>query len=397
VKIAIVGPAHPYKGGPAQHATSLAHRLAAAGHEVTLESWIAQYPKLLYPGQLTVDQPEVALFGDTRRSLAWYRPDSWWRTGRRLARGRYDAVILFLYTPVQVPAYVVLSAAARRGGCTMVALCNNVLPHERRGVDRALMGFLLRRMRGLVVHSKEQAELAATLTSAPAQVATLPPHLPHGQHPPAPPAAGDAAAEQAGPSQPAASRPDAASPAGPDPDRPAARRLLFFGIVRPYKGLDVLLRALPQVSAEVTLTVAGEIWGDRAELDKLISDLGLADRVSLSGGYVATEDVPALFAGADALVLPYRSGTASQNAMIAFDFGIPVIATRAGAIADAVADGVNGILCAPDDVAGLAQAISRLYQPGVLQQLRRGVRPVYPDALWNDYVAAAELAISGGK
>jgi glycosyltransferase involved in cell wall biosynthesis len=379
VKIAIVGPAHPYKGGPAQHVTSLAHRLAAAGHEVTLESWIAQYPKLLYPGQLTVDQPEVALFPDTRRSLAWYRPDSWWRTGRRLARRRYDAVILFLYTPVQVPAYVVLSTAARRGGCTMVALCNNVLPHERRGVDRALMGFLLRRMTGLIVHSKEQAALAATLTNALAQVATLPPHLPHGQHT----AATDGAAAA---SQPAA-----------DPDRPAARRLLFFGIVRPYKGLDVLLRALAQVSTQVEVTVAGEIWGDRAELDKLITDLGLTGRVSLSGGYVPTEDVPALFAEADALVLPYRSGTASQNAMIAFDFGIPVIATRAGAIADAVADGVNGILCAPDDVGDLAQAISRLYQPGVLQQLRRGVRPVDPDALWNDYVAAAELAISGGK
>ena len=73
MKIAIVGPAHPYKGGLAQHATSLAHRLAAAGHEVLLQSWSAQYPKLLYPGQLTVETPEVELFPATERTLAWYR------------------------------------------------------------------------------------------------------------------------------------------------------------------------------------------------------------------------------------------------------------------------------------------------------------------------------------
>ena len=81
MKIAIVGPAHPYKGGAAQHTTALAHQLSAAGHDTVLASWRAQDPGFLYPGQLIVAEPEVALYPGMERPLAWYRPDSWWLTG----------------------------------------------------------------------------------------------------------------------------------------------------------------------------------------------------------------------------------------------------------------------------------------------------------------------------
>jgi glycosyltransferase involved in cell wall biosynthesis len=371
MKIALVGPAHPYKGGAAQHSTSLAHRLSAAGHEVTLQSWSAQYPKRLYPGELTVDQPEVAPFPATERRLAWYRPDGWWRTGRRLGR-QYDAVVLSVVTPVQVPAYLTMTVAAHSRRCTVVALCHNVLPHERRRLDEFLMRVLLRRVDAVIVHSAGEATLAATLTGAPVEVAALPPHIPVGTEPARP--------------QPA--RPEAGSSRG---------RLLFFGMVRRYKGLDILLRALAEVKPEVSLTVAGEIWEGREDLPKLIAELGLSDRVTLSEGYVPSAEVPATFAAADALVLPYRSGTASQNALIAFEFGIPVIATRAGGIADAVEDGVNGILCTPDDVGDLARAIRELYEPGELERLRRGVRPVDPGELWDGYIAAIERAVSRGR
>jgi hypothetical protein len=179
VKIAIVGPAHPYKGGAAQHTTALAHRLSAAGHDTTLVSWRAQYPKLIYHGQLTIAEPEAELYPGMERPLAWYRPDSWWLTGRRLARRGCDAAVLSVVTPVQAPAYLALARAARSGGCAVVALCHNVLPHESRGADEPLMRALLRRVDAVIVHSAGQAALAETLTTAPVQVAALPPHLPH--------------------------------------------------------------------------------------------------------------------------------------------------------------------------------------------------------------------------
>jgi glycosyltransferase involved in cell wall biosynthesis len=408
VRIAVVGPAHPYKGGVAQHTTTLAHRLSAAGHDTMLVSWRAQYPKLLYPGQLTVAEPEAELYPGMERPLAWYRPDSWWRTGRRLGRQGCDVVVLSVVTPVQAPAYLTLARAARAGGCTVVALCHNVLPHESRGADEPLMRALLRRVDAVVVHSAEQAALAEMLSAAPVQVAALPPHLPHsGLAPPGVPFTPAGTARPAAPAGTA--RP--ATPAGPatpgalaTPARPALaeapgphHRLLFFGIVRPYKGLDILLRALAEAGPQVSLTVAGEIWDGREELLRLISGLGLQDRVTMPGGYVPTAEVPEAFATADALVLPYRSATASQNALVAFQFGIPVIASRAGAIADAVEDGVNGILCAPGDAGDLARAIRALYQPGTLERLRAGVRRPDPGPLWDDYLAAVEKAFPAGR
>jgi glycosyltransferase involved in cell wall biosynthesis len=401
VRIAVVGPAHPYKGGAAQHTTVLAHRLSAAGHDTMLVSWRAQYPKLLYPGQLTVAEPEAELYPGMERPLAWYRPDSWWRTGRRLGRQGCDVVVLTVVTPVQAPAYLTLARAARAGGCTVVALCHNVLPHESRGADEPLMRALLRQVDAVVVHSTEQAALAETLTAAPVQVAALPPHLPHGG--PAPAGipftpAGTALATPAGPATPARlATPD--TPARPAvAEAPGPRhRLLFFGIVRPYKGLDILLRALAEAGPQVSLTVAGEIWDGQEELLRLIAGLGLQDRVTMPGGYVPTAEVPGVFATADALVLPYRSATASQNALLAFQFGIPVIASRAGAIADAVEDGVNGILCAPGDAGDLARAIRALYAPGTLERLRAGVRPPDPGPLWDDYLAAVGKAFPAGR
>jgi glycosyltransferase involved in cell wall biosynthesis len=357
VRIAIVGPTHPYKGGVAQHTTELAHRLRRAGHEVRLESWSAQYPAVVYPGQQTIERPEYELFPDTRRALSWRRPDSWWRLGRRL-RGEADIVVLAVASPVQVLPYLGILAGLRGGAARTVALCHNVVPHEPRRVDRILTRTLLRHVDAVFVHSAEQAAVARGLTAVPVRVAALAPHLP-------------AAVTSA--------RTDG-------PDTPVHRRLLFFGIVRPYKGLDVLLRALAQGPAGVSLTVAGEFWGGTAETERLIAELGLGERVTLRPGYVPGEEVGTLFAAADALVLPYRSATASQNVWMAFEHGIPVICTRAGALADPVIDGVDGLVCAPNDVAALTDAVNRFYQPGTAERLRAAVRPVDPEPYWKRYL-----------
>ncbi|MBO0824792.1 MAG: glycosyltransferase [Actinobacteria bacterium] len=359
MKIAIVGPAHPYTGGSAQHTTELAHRLSTAGHQVSLQSWRSLYPPRLYPGQPTVAQPEVPLFPATERTLAWNRPAGWRRLGHRLGRD-FDAVLLAVFTSRQVPSYLVMSKWARAGGCRVVALCHNVLPHESRSFDEPLMRALLRRCDAVLVHSPEQAALAAGMASTPVEVAALPLHWPKLARPAC-----------------VAWRP-----------RTPQHRLLFFGMVRPYKGLDLLIRALAETKPEITLTVAGEIWTSRSDLRRLVSDLQLADRVTLVDRYICADEVPAYFGAADALVLPYRSATASQNSLIALQFGLPVIASRVGAITAALEDGVNAILCAPGDVADLARAINQLYEPGVLERLQLGVRAPDPTLAWDCYLAA---------
>jgi glycosyltransferase involved in cell wall biosynthesis len=373
MRIALVGPAHPYKGGGARHTTELAHRLAAAGHNVIIESWRAQYPARLYPGRQTLDAPEGRPYPRTYRRLAWNRPDGWAAAGRRLRSA--DLVVFALLTPLQVPAYLaILAGLGRRPGRPRtVAICHNVLPHERRPGDVALIRALLSHVDTVLVHSAGQAAQARQLVPAvPIVVARMPPHLPAAVSP-----------------APAADHEDLSAERSVVPASGQAQcHLLFFGIVRPYKGLDVLLRALAQAPEHVTLTVAGEFWGGTGETEKLIAGLGVQDRVTLRPGYVLADQIPALFEAADALVLPYREATASQNVALAFSYGVPVIATTAGALAEAVRDGVDGLTCAPGDVDDLARALTAISVPETAASLRSGVRAVDPEPYWAAYLRA---------
>jgi glycosyltransferase involved in cell wall biosynthesis len=371
VRIALVGPAHPYKGGGARHTTELAHRLAAAGHDVIIESWRAQYPRRLYPGQQTVDAPEGEPYPRTRRRLAWYRPDGWLAEGRRLRPA--DLVVFAYLTPLQAPPYLAMMTALGRKRRTAV-ICHNVLPHERRPGDVTLTRALLSRADTVITHSAAQAAQARELVpGATVRTVAMPPHLPASL----PQNQGTERAEVSAPVY--TPRPGLANPTAPT-------RLLFFGIVRPYKGLDVLLNALAKAPPHVTLTVAGEFWGDITEMDNLIAELGVADRVTLRPGYVPADEIPALFGAADALVMPYREATASQNALLAFSHGVPVITTTAGSLAEPVRDGVDGLTCAPGDTEDLLRALIEISGPETARRLRAGVRPVDPAPGWAAYL-----------
>lgn len=373
MRIAVVGPTHPHTGGIVHHSTEMAHHLAAAGHDVELVSWSAQYPAFLHPGTLRVPggAPEVRVFPNTTRKLAWWNPLSWWRVGNRLRA--FDAVVLVHASTVQVPTYLTLlqSLRSRRGGVRrprVVVVAHNVLPHERHRGDASLVRAVFQRADGVLVHSDALATLARQFArpSTDVAVAEIPPHLPVLPLP---------------------------RRRVSDDDEPFGQ-LLFFGTVRRYKGLDVLLHALAQVPS-IRLIVAGDIWSGAGALRDQIGTLGLTDRVTLRPGYVAGPDIPALFSEVDALVLPYRAGTASQNVLLAHAMGVPVIATRAGTLSTQVHDGVDGILAEPDDVADLTAALTRFYTPGTPQRLRAGVPTVDIESSWTGYVEVLASALNG--
>lgn len=339
----------------AQHTTALAHRLAGRGARVEVLSWSRPYPRLLYPGQLTVDRPEITPFEPVDRCLAWSRPDTWVAAGRRVRD--HDLAVFAHVVPAQaVPYRVAMTALGDRA--RVAVICHNVLPHESHRGDRRLVRSLLGRADRVLVHSAAQAAVAAEVTGGDGTgivAADLPPFFP------------DAFA----------------------PRRPAAgvhHRLLFFGIVRPYKGLDVLLQALADGPPDVTLRVAGEVWGGTERWHRRCAELGIGGRVEFLTHYIDAADVPALFADVDALVLPYREATGSQAVWVGSQFGVPVIASRAGALADAVTPGVDGLVVEPGDAAGLAGAIAELYRPGRAEGLRAQVRPVDPGPLWDTYL-----------
>jgi glycosyltransferase involved in cell wall biosynthesis len=381
VRIALIGPAHPYKGGGARHTTELARRLADAGHDVVIESWLHQYPVGLYPGgQQTVDVADGEPFANTRRRLSWRNPLGWWQAGRRLRD--MDLVVFALLIPPQAVPYLAILTGlqgahpgARRGaGPRAVVICHNVAPHESRPADQQLTRWLLRKAGAALTHGPAEAARARELAPAASVVmARMPPHLPA------------AAAEVPLGDHALSDGIKGTQSSGV----PASCRLLFFGIVRPYKGLDVLLRAMARGPDQVTLTVAGEFWGKaEAATRTLIEELGLTARVTLRPGYVPADEIPARFGAADALVLPYRSATSSQNAWLAFEYGKPVVVTRAGTLADAVRDGVDGVVCEPDDEDDLLRALVRISAPGEVDRLRSAVQAADPGRYWKEYLEA---------
>jgi glycosyltransferase involved in cell wall biosynthesis len=373
LRVALVGPTHPYKGGVAAHTTTLAHELADAGHDVTLVSWSHLYPSALYPGEQAVPggSPDVEPFPRTLRVLSWARPDTWVGTGRRLRDA--DVILVVHVIPAVVPAHLALlraagagptggSGGARRAGPRAVVIAHNVLPHEGHPGDRQLVQALVRRVDAVVVHSDPQAALAAALGAHQVRELTLPPHLPGG--PPEP------------------------RPASDDDGSPV--RVLSLGIVRDYKGVDLLVDAVRDVPG-IRLTVAGELWGDAGRrVRELAADPRLEGRVEVHGGYVPADRIAGLLARHDVVALPYRAATASQNALLARRHGVPVLASAVGTFPEQVRDGVDGLLVPPSDRAALVGALRRLAEPGCVESLRAQVRPPDLSGPWANYVGGIE-------
>jgi len=368
--VALVGPTHPYTGGIAQHTTRLALELEGQGHQVRVESWSAQYPKALYPGPDRVPRgaPEVGLPSRVHEDLAWFNPVSWWLVGQRLRT--QDVVVLSIPTPFHAVPYLVLLTALGRSAHT-VGIVHNVLPHEPGPLDRVLMRWLLGRLTRVIVHGTEALDLASGLGVPQDRLVECSLPSPWPQTPP--PTLGKAPG----------------STTHIRDDQHTSLRVLFFGTVRHYKGLDVLLEALA-MTPEVELIVAGEFWeDDRPYLDQ-VQRLGLDSRVTIKPGYVAEADFAELFAEADVLVLPYRSGTGSIVRELGFRFGLPVIASDVGAIADGIDHDANGMVVTAGDPDALAEALIRASRPEVLTQWREGVasRQDTQAQLWDTYCDA---------
>ncbi len=365
LRIAVVGPTHPHKGGIAAHTTMLAHHLADAGHEVTLVSWAHLYPSMLHHADATVPDgvPEVPPFPRTIRALSWARPDTWVRAGRRLRA--MDAIIVVHVLPAVVPAHLALLRAAGalrhapRPRPQSIVVCHNVLPHEPHAGDSRLMGWLFGQVDATLVHSADQARVAHDLGALRVSVADLPPHLPGG------------APAHRGPHS------------GPT-------RLLALGHIREYKGIDLLLRAMRSVP-DISLTIAGELWGDNRRLvPELAADPALEGRVEVRDGYVPADELADLLAGHDVLVLPYRTASASQNVILAHAHGLPVLASDIGPFTQQVEDGVNGLLVPPDDERALAGALRRLGDPDLRQRLADGVQTPDLSGPWARYLGTIE-------
>ncbi len=314
MRIVYVGPVPPRRGGISQYGARLVRALEAGNHDLIVLSWRQQYPRLLYPGEQA--DPQTVSFPGARFALRWNDPTSWWRAGR-IAR-RAGLLVFPWVTPLQAPAYQVLLTAA--GSTSAAAIVHNPVPHEQRPFDRLATRSVLRRLDGALVHT--EASVAPLRELAPRLPAVMVPHPPNlyirpVELPPAPP-----------------------------------HRLLFFGHVRPYKGLDAALAALAKLAARgvpVELTVADQFWGPVEPWQEQAAMLGIADQVRLRPGYVADDEVGPLLAAHHLVVVPYHHATQPGIVPLAGAAGRGVVATAVGGLSEQVVEGVNGMLAPPGD------------------------------------------------
>lgn len=348
MEIAYVGPVPPLPGGIAQHGARLTEALADIGYPVRIFSWSAQYPRLLYRGP-SLDRTATRSPG-ARFSLRWWDPLSWWHVGREVRAA--DLMVFPWVTPFVAPAYRTMLAAA--GSIPAVAVFHNVYPHEPGRADLLLTRWVIPRLRGALLHSRPEAEaLRALAPNLRIDVAAHPPNL------------------------------DMAS--APLPQAPPYR-LLFFGHVRPYKGLETAFDALSLLlkrGLPVELTVAGHFWTDEDEWKRRIEVAGIEAAVSLRPGYVPDEEVPPLFATHHVIVAPYRSASQSGIVPLARAAHRAVVATDVGGLSDSINDGLDGFLVPPDDPAAFADGIERVLR-GDLGQPASGVAP---NGTWADVAA----------
>jgi glycosyltransferase involved in cell wall biosynthesis len=328
-RIALVGPVLPYRGGIAQHTTMLRRALAEKSELLTI-SFSRQYPAWLFPGESDKDrtyanhrEPGVDYLLDSLNPLSWRR------CAQLIIRYKPDALIVPWWTVYWAFCFHAIARRSRSAGVPVVFFCHNVIEHESAPWKRALTRWVLDTSDRFAVHTLQDKE--DLLRIRPNTRVLVHPHPTYDQFP---------------------------RPAG-KLGRRADLELLFFGFVRPYKGLDLLIDALSSLNGQsIMLTIAGEFWSGADEIKQRIEQLGLADMVELRPRYHSEEETAELFARADVVVLPYRAATGSGIIPLAYHYGKPVIASRVGGLPDVVRDRVTGWLVAPGSSGDLAQAIA---------------------------------------
>ena len=354
-KLAVVGVSYPFRGGIAHYSTLLVRNLRQR-HEVDFVTMSRQYPNFLFPGKTQYDDSADPIREADLPLIDSVNPLSWRRTARHLNRTQPELVLFNWWHPYFGMAYGsiigMLSARMRRRVCF---LCHNVHPHERHMSERVLSGYAFMGVRNYIVHSEEdRRRLLAVKPTA---------RIKRNGHPVY------SQFSTRGTLDKRAAREKLGIPV----DR---KVVLFFGLIRPYKGLLNLIEAMPLLRQRVDcdLLVAGEFYDDKSKYTASVERLGIGAHVRFEDHYIPNEAVAPYFAAADVVVLPYLEASQSGIIPIAYDFGTPVITTRVGGLPEAVAEGVTGLLVEPGNPAALADTIGRYYEEDCEPRFRAAVR-----------------------
>jgi glycosyltransferase involved in cell wall biosynthesis len=373
MKILILGTAYPLRGGIAHFNALLAQHLGSH-HRVETITFKRQYPKFLFPGK-TQDEAGQPIPGvDPAPQLVdSVNPFNWIRVAREIRRRQPDLILFKFWLPFFGPCFGTIARLAKRGTRAKVLfVCDNIIPHERRPGDVAFTRYAFGAADCFIVQS--DAVERDLNTYFPNSVYRKVPHPVY---------------ELFGSSLPKA---QARQKLGIS----AERVILYFGYVRPYKGVDILIEAMHALSdsrfqiGDSILLIVGEFYDDETRYRRQVKQLGLENSIRFVSEYVANEAVATYFSAADVVVLPYRSATQSGIAQIAYQFDTPVIATNVGGLAEVVIDETTGFLVPSNDPTALAGAIWKFYTEEREAQFVENVKREKLKYSWENLVHAIE-------
>ena len=363
MKIAILSSFYPLRGGISQFNASMLEGLGKCAFDTRAYSFSRQYPDFLFPGKTQYVTPQdEAVPVQAQAILDTVNPFSYVRTAREIRSWGADLLVMKYWMSWFAPS---LGYVARHAGCKSVAILDNVIPHEPHWFDKPLTRWFLKGCSGFVAMSESvEKDLLSLQPDAPHIVLPHPLYSHFGKKLP---------------------REEAARALGIDPAR---KTLLFFGLIRDYKGLDILLEAFRGLPDDYQLVVAGEPYGSFDKYQAILDTLPGKDRVHVFPDYVKDSEVKRYFSAADVTVLPYRSATQSGISSVSYHFEVPMIVTDVGGLRGTIGDRGTGLVAPAAEPESIRREILRYFaDPTLRERCIEAIRREKERLSWDRFAA----------
>ncbi len=365
MKIIVIGTAFPFKGGLASFNERLAYVLQEQGHEVELITFTLQYPGFLFPGKTQYSEEPAPEGLKITQRINSVNPINWLRLGAQLKRKKADLVLIKFWLPFMGPAFGTILRGIRKNRHTkVISILDNVIPHEKRPGDIPFIRYFLKPVDAFLSMSHEV--LKDLRRFEPHKPALFSPHPVYDVY-------GTAISKME-------ARNLLHLPT-------TGKYILFFGFIRKYKGLDILLEAMAdeRIAAEgIQLIVAGEYYGDKEAYESQIDKLQIRDRLHLFTDFIPNSEVRSYFSAADCVVQPYRTATQSGISQIAYHFEKPMIVTNVGGLPEIVPDNKVGFIT-PPDAGAIADAILRFYRENKEEDFAKNLQEEKKKYSWEHF------------
>ena len=365
MKILLIGPANPYRGGIAALNERLAVELSQKGHDVEIINFTLQYPSFLFPGktQYTDTKPPEGI--KITRMINSINPLNWIVTGNKLKRRKADLVIVRFWLPMMAPSTGTICKLIRRNRISkIITIVDNLLPHESRIGDRLFTQYFMNQTDGMLAMSDcVFKDLDLFRKKQPKKLSPHPIYDHYGEH---------------------ISKEKALKMLNLDT---SFRYILFFGFIREYKGLDLLLQAISDQqlkSLNLKLIVAGEFYSNESLYTKMIHDLNIIDKVIFKKDYIPENEVNQFFCAADIIAQPYKTATQSGVTQIGYHFHKPMLVTNVGGLSEIIEDGKCGYVVHPDPLS-IAKALVDFFDNNREEAMVKEVEKAKDKFSWENF------------